>query len=376
MLKKTIPAGSASKVLLKAVDGDLRVTGWDRDEVAAKTDGDVLDMLMGAKEITITCDSDLILSIPRRLALDLLAVSGDTDLRELPGGISVRSIEGDLSLRMVGAVSVGTAMGDVDVRNCADFSADVIESDFSLRDGSGNLAVRSVQGDVSLNNINGNVSLGSVSGDLFVRGVSGNLSAHAEEDAVMYLQPLEGNAINVEAEGDILLHMPAKTNAAMSLEADDAEDIYVEMPGLEKSDGSNPRAVMLGTEPRAAIRLKSEGDLRITSRESDWASAAEFDFGGSWPLPADFNERINHTVQHATRQAEAAIRRVDQRFGGRSARGQSASFNFPSSGRGPSAPVAEPVSDEERMTVLRMLEEKKISAEDAEKLLSALGGGE
>ena len=86
MLKKTIPAGSASKVLIKAVDGDLRVTGWDRDEVSAKTDGDVLDLLMGTKEITITCDSDLILSIPRRLGLDLVAVSGDADLRTLPAG--------------------------------------------------------------------------------------------------------------------------------------------------------------------------------------------------------------------------------------------------------------------------------------------------
>lgn len=33
-----------------------------------------------------------------------------------------------------------------------------------------------------------------------------------------------------------------------------------------------------------------------------------------------------------------------------------------------------PVSDEERLTILRMLQEKKISLEDAEKLLSALEG--
>jgi hypothetical protein len=32
------------------------------------------------------------------------------------------------------------------------------------------------------------------------------------------------------------------------------------------------------------------------------------------------------------------------------------------------------VSDEERLTILRMLEEKKISLEEAEKLLAALEG--
>jgi len=41
----------------------------------------------------------------------------------------------------------------------------------------------------------------------------------------------------------------------------------------------------------------------------------------------------------------------------------------------PKAPKREPVSEEERMTILRMLAEKKITAEQAEELLSALEGG-
>ncbi|MGE5222970.1 MAG: SHOCT-like domain-containing protein, partial [Omnitrophica WOR_2 bacterium] len=36
--------------------------------------------------------------------------------------------------------------------------------------------------------------------------------------------------------------------------------------------------------------------------------------------------------------------------------------------------AAEPVSEDERMLILKMLEEKKISAEEAEQLLSALEG--
>lgn len=38
----------------------------------------------------------------------------------------------------------------------------------------------------------------------------------------------------------------------------------------------------------------------------------------------------------------------------------------------PSTPA--PISDEERLTILRMLQEKKISLDEAEKLLSALEG--
>jgi hypothetical protein len=38
-------------------------------------------------------------------------------------------------------------------------------------------------------------------------------------------------------------------------------------------------------------------------------------------------------------------------------------------------PKSEPVSEEERMAILKMLQEKKITAEQAEQLLQALEGG-
>jgi hypothetical protein len=252
----------------------------------------------------------------------------------------------------------------------------------SVRGGKGDLSVKSVDGDVSLHEIQGNVNLDSVSGDLYVRGVNGNLNVRVEEDAVLYLQPAEGRAVSVFAEGDILLHMSARASAALTLSAGDADDIRVEMPGVPKRDGSNPRSVILGSGG-AAINLKAEGDVMVTSRESEWASAAEFDFGGSWPLPDDFSERINRRVQDAThrateraeaamRRAEANMRRSEENMRGQ--QGRRFSFNW-SAGHGPSVPPVEPVSDAERMAILKMLQDKKITSEDAEKLLSALEGG-
>ena len=38
--------------------------------------------------------------------------------------------------------------------------------------------------------------------------------------------------------------------------------------------------------------------------------------------------------------------------------------------------ASQPVSDEERMAILKMLQEKKITSEEADKLLTALEGGE
>jgi hypothetical protein len=176
--------------------------------------------------------------------------------------------------------------------------------------------------------------------------------------------------VNVTSEGDILLHIPANANATLSLNADD--DIAVHIPGALVS-GKNPRSVILGNGSAVNISLTSEGDISVTSDAKDWESAAEFDFGGGWPLPEDFNERIQRTVERATRTAsraaESAARRAEERV--RQNMERRFSFNW----QAPGTPPAEPVSDAERMSILKMLQEKKISAEDAEKLLSALEGG-
>jgi DUF4097 and DUF4098 domain-containing protein YvlB len=392
MLKKTMQIGSATRIRVNAAPGDLRVTGWDGNDILARTDGDMLDISMGADELVVMCDGDLILSIPRRLSLALEAVSGDADVRDLPSGVAIREVDGDLSLRLVGAASVGTVMGDMEARESGPLTIGDVQSDLSVRGGKGDLVIKSVAGDISLHDMQGNVNLESVSDDLYVRGLSGNLNARVEGDAVLYLQPAEGCAVNVSAEGDILLHMSPRTNAALTLSAGDADDIRVEMPGVPKRDGSNPRSIILGNGGGAVINLTAEGDVMVTSRESDWESAAEFDFGGSWPLPDDFSERINRRVQEATtragQKAEAAARRMEagmrraeesMRHAEDNMRRQQErrfSFNW-SGGRGgkPSVSPTEAVTDEERMTILRMLQEKKINSEQAETLLSALEGG-
>ena len=136
--------------------------------------------------------------------------------------------------------------------------------------------------------------------------------------------------------------------------------------------------------------------------------------GMEWPLPPDFSERINRrlqaamertrarlmeqagahleaasrradaTGQRASVKIEAAMRRAEAKARAaevRARRGQAnvqANINI---GRWkwdltPGGPVqaGTPVSDDERLTILKMLQEKKISVEEAEKLLAALEG--
>ena len=119
-------------------------------------------------------------------------------------------------------------------------------------------------------------------------------------------------------------------------------------------------------------------------------------------LPDDFTERINRRVQAAMERAqshleaanrraesaghrasikiEAAMRRAEAKARAaevRARRGQAnvhlGRWNWDVSPHGPVQTTA-PVSDDERLAVLKMLQEKKITLEEAEKLLAALEG--
>ena len=157
--------------------------------------------------------------------------------------------------------------------------------------------------------------------------------------------------------------------------------------------------------------LTAGDDLLVTSQADSWDSAADFGVGmrdgGEWTfppfeLPDDFSERINRRVQAAMERAqshleaanrqaasaghrasikiEAAMRRAEAKARAaevRSRRGQAnirvGRWNWDVTPHATS-PASAPVSDEERLAILKMLQEKKISVEDAEKLLAALEG--
>ncbi len=356
MIRKSIKVKTNVRVIILSAPGDLKVTGWEREEIMAKAD-DILELTQDGDEITITCDDDLSVTVPASAGLQIDHAAGDVDIFRVNGPVSFGSVMGDLSMHQVGPVTVGA-----------------LEGDLSLRGVTGDVSIGEVSSDASLRDVQGNVTLGSVEEDLYLQAVSGNVNATVGADAVLHLDPRPGAAVNVTARDDILLHLPESVDAAFSLTARDAEDIHVQLPGAATTMNENPRVFVLGNGA-ASISLSAEGDIMVTTQAEEWEDASEFaDFGRDWPLPADLGEQINRRVQQATRRAEAAARRAAQRARVKvNARVGRWNWDMFPQGAPPAGPVGDPVSDEERMTILRMLQEKKITSEEAEKLLSALG---
>jgi hypothetical protein len=366
-MSKRITLSPGSRIRIESVSGNLRLVGWDNDEILVKPDDEqALAVEHHDDLVSIICRDDLSLNVPHHASFHIQAVDGDLSVRNLTGMLDVDSVDGDVALREVGKVVIGT-----------------VGSDFSLRGAKGDVHIKSIGGDASLREVDGSLMLDSVSDDLAVRGVGGNLNVNVDEDVVVHLDPKPGQEYYVLAGDDILLVLPPDVNATLSLRGD---NINVDWTGIEPEDTTS-RTVVLG-EGAAKINLNAGGDLVVTGRPDAAESASEYgNFAGMMFDWGDFGRNLGQSIsrraaeaaERAARKAEATARRterqLERQFGKHAGRrGARLSWSW-DSGQMPKASKADPVSDEERMTILRMLAEKKITSEEAEKLLSALEGG-
>ncbi len=365
-MSKTISAGRTPKIILESIGGDLSLVGWEGDDILMKADDEEMRTSQDGDQVTISCDDDLSLRLPKGAAVFINNIGGDASIRGVMGEIELKEIGGDLSVRDVNSVAIES-----------------IRADFSLRGAKGNLYIKKADSDVSIREVDGNVTLDSVADDLALRDVRGNVSANVAEDVVLYLNPQAGNTYSVTAGDDILLVMPPKANVTLTLNAD---QIDVDWQGVEADGDATSRVITLG-DGSAAVTLKAGGDIRVSNRADAGESAEDFgNFAGMGMDWSGFGERISRRVEQATERAqrkiEAAARRIEQktREGDRRSRRfkggmEIGRWGWDFSPKGVPMPPRSPVSEEERLAILKMLQEKKITADEAEKLLSALEGG-
>ena len=412
---KSIATDVAPKVVIDQIGGDLRLGGWDQNQVTLMQDSEIILQLDG-DTIYVQGHGDCTLQVPMIASVTIREVHGDANFNTILGALQIQAIHGDARLHNVGNVVIHQVGGDLTVRQVAE-----------------DLQVETVGGDIRLAEVLGNCRV-NAGGDLHIDHVHGNLQANGGGDAALRLLLPPATATNINAGGDITCHLPAAAN--VQINATCGGEIRTKRLTTPMRRTEQVANLTLGTG-EAALQLHGGGDIRLlgpkertTAGEGSGRGFTGENFGADFEFQAtdfaqqvvgqverqmahlarhldqrlahfgndeEFASRVQEKVQGAMRRAEEkmaeVMRHTEERM--RAAEERATHQNEarrqqpqwrpgqppppphavrpmpPQAPIAPQAPVA-PVNDEERRTILRMVSEGKITVEQADQLLTAL----
>ena len=411
----TFPA-SPNPVILLNVNGNTQCKGGEKNEIVVQANtAEAVKLIEEDDVIHLTADHDAAITLPASADLRVGTVHGNGQFKDLSGRLTIQKIGGNLDLRRVGPSEI-----------------DKIYGNLTARDVSGELELNAIYGNLSAQRVAGRVQVHEqAKGNLVLREVSGGY-ATALGNATLTFRPSDSEEYLVEVSGNIHCNFPAE--ASVEIEASSgSHQIRVDFPERKEAERSQD-LTLTRHGGRSRITLKAKGFIHLSTGmiagERSGRLGPDFDenfgeiseeinslideqmhaleqqlneslsgmpdFSDTGEFSDDINQIVEQARQYSTRaalqaqaRAQAAAQRAQEKLARklekarrkseRSASRGTARRTHPGDwgrGRAPrrSSPAGDQVTDEERLLILKMLEEKKISLEEAEQLLTALEG--
>jgi predicted GIY-YIG superfamily endonuclease len=418
-MKHHLSVESEFPLIVVEVNGNLRLKGADEQQVVGTSQGEG-DLVIEQREdqVYVHCKDNLSLLVPRRSEIKVEMVSGNASYKALDGELDIHRVAGNVELRNVGPVRIGEAKGNLLARRVA--------GDLNIDTLFGNASVEDIQGAFTVT--------GSIKGNLNLDEVDDDIKAVAGGNLAAKLDPLPGVTYELRAGGNLACWLPEDASAEINILKAAKTSLGFESQKIPQPV-EFPFSFTLG-DGEALVSLSAGGNLAVSGapdlhRPAGFGIHLEFtkdgipdDFGAdisrqieaqmemlghqiefqmenlsstlmSSGLSEEAAERISRRAreagERATRRAQEKMQRAQEKMErkveaarrkaemkARSARRaeqrQERKVSWKGSPAADTASQAEPVSGEERLIILQMLEEKKITLEQAEELLSALEG--
>jgi hypothetical protein len=421
MDQQTIPTSLAPEVIIEQVHGNLIVEGWEDPQVKVDANSSELTLQEAEDVVRLGCQGNCSVRLPAGATLQVQKVHGEARFRGLKDQLTIEHVQGALSLR-----------------NVSDTQAERVDGELLAKQIGGDLLVKKIAGNAQVRDVQGDCIMDQVDGNLEVRDVEGNVKVAAAGNAQVRLSMLSGDDYQIQADGNIHCRIPEDASviinftsggetiqvklpnqsrmvkdktysvtlgngdATMNITADGAIFLKTQAgePGeadFEADIGEGFGGVydefsqQIAQQVEAQLEAQMEALTRQLNEQMANLSASVGKAGLSEQETEQIIQRARLSSERATAQAQEKMRRAQEKlerkleaarrrsemkaqaaerraqFQGR----RSWNIEFPTP---PPTPAKEPVSDEERLMILRMLEQKKITLEQAEELLSALEG--
>lgn len=398
MKQISMPLKPDSKVNIKTSD-DLSLEGGDPLIMTAVVPhSDALKFSESGDKVEIKATSDLRMHVPALQAVTVEKVGGDAHI----AGLSQRVI-------------IGKVGGDLAINDLTGASIEMVGGDISLQRTSGAVEIARVGGDLIGKDV-ASVFSRAVGGDIFLQGVNGSRNLVAGGDVDVQLLASDLGEVTITAGGDVHLMVSPTSNAQLEL-ISSGDTIQLDACGQKGEWDQEQLAIPLG-DGGSLVKVIAGGEIVVSDHEGverdfdrrfedvienwkDFGLEIEKQINEGVAAAADSIKWATFGVTEASEKArmkvEKAMRRLDEKGiridnkgihveqpgrGGKSVNisgsgmpigknGKVVGFTYPGEAA-PGAKTGSKATDEERIMVLKMLQDKKITLEEAEKLLSAL----
>jgi DUF4097 and DUF4098 domain-containing protein YvlB len=433
MYQKRAATSESPRVEVTACQGSLVVAAWDKAEVLIEVDSEeVLTVEEREDAVALVSNRDCGLTLPSGASLVVIQAQGDLSVQGVHGIVEVTTVQGDAHFQDGAAsASLSKVQGDLTVeRWTAAVSARTVQGDARVRQVDGPVELGTVGGDLLGEEINGPLSARSVAGDAYLRQLNGMLylsdvgvdlvgrawTAGADVAQVggdVSLKTVFAGSFiyEIQARGNLVVRALPGSSATFTLQAAKGQIRAKGLDGEMTEEGQwkgaieNGEAQVALTSTHGNVLLKTAGE-RAEDQERDAFVSLAADFGRigaeagvaaqelAWRIQQrvadklakiDFETIARREAEKTRRQVEreaAKAQRMAEKVQRKAERDQKKArqrggrhFEWDASRSSKrTARQSQANNEEERLTVLKMLAEGKISTQEAETLLKALEG--
>jgi hypothetical protein len=402
------PIDAPLQLDIQHIGGDLILEGNPSDELLISGEGAHLERL-AEDTLRLECGSDCHVRVPRMVSVRVRDVAGDLRATALMSALQIERCQADLIVRTLNAPLQAQRMaadaritevnGDVQIGSvCADLvlrdingavAIDHVGADLDIKRVSGACDVRFVGADACFKDVRGALNIAHVDADLVLTDLLADCAVEQiGADLVLDVPFLAGRRYRFGAVGaDVRAKIRSGSAAIFSLPSGTARTIQVRGVQLVRKTDCDILQVGECAENCAEVTFEAiGGDLQLVSQGKGFSSTLEFSLPENLGelISSQISQQLSRLEQTLSRQAERTVRRAAERakkHGGRASRlwmwsGMADMPPPPVPPHPPAPPRRETpaVTEAERMAILRMVEEHKITIDEAERLLAALEG--
>jgi len=356
--------GPNPQILFRACADDIRIHGGDQLQVRllSRKDTQLVQVQQGENTLEVSAPVAVTAIVPAGARVVLQNCAGDIRGTAFQS-LSVQEHRGDLALYDIGSVELVNLRGDVQLRASQSLRVTGFRGDLEARIVREEIDVADVHGDISLRGVRGRLALKGIDGDVLVLDPEGQLDISGMNGDLEFRADLHRGQYNLETNGDIEISLEPESDARLDLEAQHGR-VHCAIPLVDAQTSARSVSGHLGSDG-AQLKAIASQDIQVRAlRGEDLREEMERE-------RAHAEAFARREVAHALRMAEKAHRvseRLSQKAQDRAERLRHWQSRWSTLPRRATSQDLEG----ERLTVLKMLAEHKIDADQAEALLRAL----